>query len=276
MNKVSIDTLAMIVTNKCNLDCAHCLRGCKNNNDMTTSVVDFTLNQVCSITNLSICGGEPTLALPIIEYIIKYVVDNKINVYEFTTTINGTIYSEEFLRLLDYINEYIIHHLKEDKAYANFAISLDNYHLAEIERLGMLDEFTDNINKYSESKYFIGFQGLNKKLKLFREGNATKLPDSLTVPIRPLPMLVTYAGKKHKLDMENGLCNIGPIITIDTDGIITDCDASLESQKNIYNYGNVLKDNIEEVAVSKGKILKPNRWLRQCNKEVKIHNTYNK
>lgn len=55
-------------------------------------------------------------------------------------------------------------------------------------------------------------------------------------------MKITYVGKKNKLDIENGFCNIGPLVTINTEGIITECDASNEHQKTLYNYDNVLND----------------------------------
>jgi MoaA/NifB/PqqE/SkfB family radical SAM enzyme len=107
MNKVYIQNLGMIITNKCNLNCSHCLRGCKNNKDMSKGVIEATLNQIVGIGNLCICGGEPTLALDVLEYIFSYIIDNRIFLNQVLITINGTNYSLEFLRLLNYIGDYI-------------------------------------------------------------------------------------------------------------------------------------------------------------------------
>jgi len=41
--------------------------------------------------------------------------------------------------------------------------------------------------------------------------------------------LLTYVGKNGKLDIENGLFNIGPVITVNTNGIIAECDGSIKN-----------------------------------------------
>lgn len=271
MKKCYIQNLAMIVTEKCNLDCAHCLRGKKSNNCITDEVIEKTLDQVAGVGNLAINGGEPTLVIDRLEKIISYIIKKRIMVEAFTVTINGTIYSPELLELLEEINNYI----GENAVYSHFAISLDQYHLEEIEKLNIMNEFIENLNKYRESKYFYGFRPINKKM--FREGNAVNFDERLTVPLRPLIPVISYVNKESKLDMENGLCNIGPLVTINTNGIITECDSSNEHQKTIYNYGNVLSDSIEEVCIKNGaKILKPKKFERVACKSLKKYWTYNK
>ena len=61
MQKCYVENLEMIITDRCNLDCAHCLRGKKCNRDMSDEVVESTLSQIRSICNLAINGGEHTL-----------------------------------------------------------------------------------------------------------------------------------------------------------------------------------------------------------------------
>ena len=271
MSKLDIQNLAMIVTNKCNLNCTHCLRGSKDNNCMSDEVIEATLNQVFAVGNLSINGGEPLLALDRIEKIISYLIEKHIPIDEFTITVNGTIYSEELLKLLDEVNNYI----GTNDINSLFAISLDNYHLDEIKKLGIQKEFYENLKKYQESKYFYGYR--NTKQKLFSEGYAVNLEEKLTVPLRPLKPFVTYVGKNKKFDRVNGICKIGPIVTINPKGIITECDASIEHQETLYNYGNVLHDSIEEVASNIGElILKPKTFERKANKSLKKYWTYKK
>ena len=273
MKKIYIQNLGMIVTEKCNLNCAHCLRGKCSDKVMSDEVIDATLSQVCAIGNLAICGGEPTLALDRLEKIFDYIIKNKILVNEITLVINGTIYSVELLRLLDYIDSYINVTPFTKKSKSLFAISWDKYHHSEIERLKLTKQYIENIEKYKESKHFMRLQPLTEKL--FREGNAVNLDESLTVPLKPISPLMTYVGKFKKLDLENGLCNIGPLITINVDGIITECDASIENQRSLYNYGNVLTDNIEEIFIKrKTKILKPKEWLIETEKEIERYWSY--
>lgn len=271
MKKCYIQNLAMNITDNCNLKCAHCLRGdsCKRN--MSDDVIEATLSQVKGVGNLAINGGEPTLAIDRIEKIVDYIIKNNIYLEEFTTTINGTIYSDELLYLLDVMNNYI----GEDDLLSAFAISLDKYHLAELQRLGLLDKFRENVYKYSENKYFFGLRDIY--VKLFREGRAANLDDSLTVPLRPMKVLITYAGNDRKFNRKDGLCNIGPSITIGTTGNITECDASIEHQNTIYNHGNVLNESIEENSLRRGVLFKnPKRMEKTATKILKKYSKYEK
>lgn len=233
MNKVYIQNLGMIVTNQCNLNCKHCLRGCHNNQKMTNEVIKATLKQIVAIGNLCICGGEPTLALDVLENIFCTIMENKILVSMVTITINGTNYSVEFLKLLDIMKDYC-----------------------------------ENVKRYAESKYFYELRTLDKSLKLFREGNAEYLDKSLTIPVNPIDIVITYVGKFSKFDRE-GLCNIGPFITINPEGIITEDNTSIFHQKSVYNYGNILTDSLEEVALKRGRIVKPKTWNKETDKIIK-------
>jgi MoaA/NifB/PqqE/SkfB family radical SAM enzyme len=276
INKISFQNLALIITNKCNLDCKHCCRGCKDNKDMSKEVIDRVLSQVIGASNIAICGGEATLALPTLEYIINYVVDNHIFIDEFTFVINGTKYSTEMLRMLDYLNDYIHHYRDKKGSQTTFTISYDKYHLAELDRLGLLEEYKENVSHYQDSIHFYGWQILKQNKKLFREGNASYLDKKITVPLYQMKYFVSYAGKGGKFDRENGLCNIGPLVTINPDGIITEADSSIENQGTIYNYGNVFDDSLEELILKRAKVLKPRKWYRACCKESDKYSKYNR
>lgn len=276
MKKIYIQNLGMIITEKCNLDCRHCMRGAKCNHSMSEEVIKKTLEQIGSIGNLCICGGEPTMAVDVLEKIFSYIIDNKILVDEVTMVINGTIYSDSFIKALDMVEEYISTCSRENrKAYSTFTISYDKYHVEEIKRLNLEKEYLENFRRYSESKYFYGMQILKPNLRLYKEGNAESLDSNLTVDLKPIDIAVTYAGKLHQLDMEKGLCNIGPLITVNTDGLITECDASFINQEILYNYGNVFDNSIEEIALERGKILRPKKWYKECGKIALEHKTYN-
>lgn len=279
MKNISVMNLGMIITNKCNIDCKHCMRGKKCNNSMSDEVIEATLSQLKIIQNLGICGGEPTLAIDVMEKIFNYIIKNQIIVEEVTTIINGTIYSLNFLECLDMIEKYILKYLTPRKNPASFKISYDKYHMDEIRRLKLDVEFIKNVEEYKKSKHYSGIQILPQNVKLFREGNAEKLDNSLTTPLRIFPPIITHVGSKYfgnfyKEDLENGLCNIGPMITVNCDGTITDCNASIEHQNTIYNFGNVLNDSIYDVCMSKGKVVKPWKYNRAISKQLHKFYTY--
>lgn len=274
MKKIYIQNLAMIITENCNLDCKHCLRGKKCNKSMSDEVIKVTLDQVGIIGNLCICGGEPTMAVDVLEKIFSYIVDNHIIVNCVTCVINGTIYSKSFLEAYSYINDYIKSTRSNDKVKPYFQVSYDDYHMEEIEKWKLTKEYFENLKKYQESKFYGGIAELNPNLKLFDEGNASFLDKDLTVKLKPIEIAVTYASRFHFFD-KKGLCNIGPLITVNTDGIITECDASNIHQRRMYNYGNVFDNSIEEVALERGKVLKPKAFLSECNRIVIRNKNYN-
>lgn len=269
MDKIAVQNLGLIVTEKCNLNCAHCLRGKCSNKMMSDEVIEKSLNQFSVIGNLAICGGEPTFAIHQMEKIFSYIIDNNIKVDQVTLVINGTRYSEDFLTVLEYIEEYV-NYRKLAKALTTFSISWDKFHYAEVERLNILEEYKEIIERYAETKFFDGFQRLFGKL--IREGNAQNLNPDWTSPLKPMKPFVSYAKPPIKIfSKEKGLCNIGPIVTINVDGIITECDASLDNQRLLYNYGNVFEDSIEEVFLQKRKSLVVNqyKWKFCCDREIR-------
>ena len=282
MNKIELQTLGLIVTDNCNLNCGHCLRGCSRNKIMSDNVIDKTFNQISHIDTLAISGGEPTLVPKTIEKIIESIIENNVSIGEMTFIINGTIYNEEFLRLIDYAEQYINRN-KSKEPCVSVQISSDLYHKSEIERLKIEKEYFENLKKYTESKYYTGLREL--KNKLFREGNAQKLSEDLTVELKTMPILLTYYrihktlfGKRYIFDRENGQCYIGPIVAINPDGIVTECDSSIENQETIYNYGNVLTDGIEDICLNRKKsmILKPEQMFRRSVLELKRYTEYDK
>lgn len=268
MEKACIQNLALIITEDCNLDCEHCMRGCKCHKVMSKEVIEATLKQCFYIRNICICGGEPLMHLEPFYHIIDCILKYNIHVDEISLTINGTIYNLEFMDLLKNFNA----HLKEG---FTIAISYDKYHSKEIKRLNLWETYKENIVKYSNTPYFIGLNTLNDKLKLFNEGNANALSDELTIDLRPIEYAMTYVGKnKHKLDL-NGLCYIGPLVSISIDGNITECDASFEHQKTKFNYGNVLTDSIIEVIKRKTPIYSPRVYKRKVKKIIYDFHHYN-
>lgn len=277
MGKVCLQNLGMIITERCNLNCGHCMRGGCSNKVMSDEVIEATLDQVCAIGCLSICGGEPLLALDRIEKIFTSIIEKEIVIDKVAVTINGTIYEKDFLDMLDFINEYIVNF---DGRHIYLDISNDIYHKREIERLGLKEQYFENVRKYSKSPHFYEMRQLSRKL--FREGNAQNLDLDLTVPLRPMNTVLTYTSenKLNKIRYFNkkrlGLCNIGPLVTVNVNGTITECDASIENQETVYNYGNVLIDSIEDVCLNRGEVIMPVEWYRTTGQIMKRYGTYNK
>ena len=271
---LNIFNLGLIITENCNLRCGHCMRGHYSNSSMSDEVIDATLDQITSIGVLSICGGEPLLALDQMEKIFKRIKRNNIWVDEVNVTINGTIYSDRFLSLVSSMDGYLHVINNTKKQLFHITISNDQYHDQELERLHLKKLYLENIKKYAQTKYFNGLKLLS--MKPFNEGNAAFLDESVTVPLRPMQTFITYTNDGKHYD-ENGICLIGSLVTVNVNGTVTECDASVLNQEIKYNYGNVTEESIEDIVLRNGTlVLKPRKFERLVEKERKRFLSYNK
>ncbi len=133
------------VTRRCNLKCAHCMRGDAQNINLDEKHVDafFELNKFRDIYSLDFSGGEPTLNPNIIAYTVDKIINEKIPVSEIGLVTNGQIYSEvivdAFSKFTDYRRQQAIelytrknlNTLLEEaktKKYSSISLSDDWYH----------------------------------------------------------------------------------------------------------------------------------------------------
>ena len=65
---MQVYSLFLEVTRRCNMCCAHCLRGEAENIDMQKETIDKILDLVDKIEHVTFSGGEPSLNLPLIQY----------------------------------------------------------------------------------------------------------------------------------------------------------------------------------------------------------------
>lgn len=113
--KLIYENLQIELTRRCNQECAHCCRGESQNLDLTKEIVDdlFEKNNIYSIDTLIFSGGEPTLNGKLLEYTVDKIIQKEIFVYMFMLSINGLSYSEEMVKGLNKLRDYII--LKSNK-----------------------------------------------------------------------------------------------------------------------------------------------------------------
>ena len=252
MNRIHIQNLALEITSKCNLECRKCINKKTNNIIMSNEIIEATFNQIYRINALHIYGGEPTLTLDTILNIFKTIVYNHIILEQVVVSINGSNYSYDFLRMLDYISLYMqCSNIKPD---VKFNILRDRHHKKTMRELGIYKEALENVKKYMQSNYFNQFE---------------KEPSIITKSSIYPDLYVTYMNKYKLYDQKNGICSIGPLITINPNGIITEAYPSIEEQEILYNYGNILFDSIEDVALKRAKIIKPISWYFETYKTIR-------
>ena len=59
--KLQLNEFAIEITRKCNMKCAHCLRGEAQKRNIHKKYITKVLEDISSIGSLTITGGEPTL-----------------------------------------------------------------------------------------------------------------------------------------------------------------------------------------------------------------------
>ena len=120
---IQVRSLIFEVTRRCQLQCGHCLRGRRQNMELSKEIVDKMLSQITSISEITFTGGEPTLNLPIIRYILEQIKKRNIPIYGFFIATNGLSNQMEFAHIiLDYMPMF------EDEEYCSVSVSKDMYH----------------------------------------------------------------------------------------------------------------------------------------------------
>ena len=239
--KVKLQNLAIELTKRCNLDCAHCLKGESQNVDISKEVIDSVFSQIDFIGRLFITGGEPTLASDALELLIEAIKKYNVTINEWGMDTNGTMYSNRFYKALIELEKICRRSTNSNKIHGTICISVDDYHKEAIEKAGLFTKlkYYNSIKETKRLPWFIGFKELPNEL--FDEGRAVNIHNKEKIPFRPMHYSLVEIGDSYL---------IGPGIFINAKGDITQCDCSHEKQlSNFYN-GSVLKDSIIDIVRS--------------------------
>lgn len=107
MEKIFFNQLAIEITRRCQLKCAHCLRGEAQDLDISPEYINTLLDQTAGILNLFFTGGEPTLNVGIMKYILLQVKQRNIPIGGIGFVTNGFGINEELFNVLSDYLEYI-------------------------------------------------------------------------------------------------------------------------------------------------------------------------
>jgi hypothetical protein len=217
--KLDIDGLAVEVTRRCNMHCAHCMRGEAKNKDLDLDRFTSFLKDVRSINSITFTGGEPTLNVDAINHILHVCKALSIPVYYFYIVTNGKEVTSKFLNAMIEWYAYCIECGGEPEM-CGLALSQDEFH-DDIDR--------ENIAKL---KAFAFFRAEDKKISNRKEtsllnlGRARSLvSNSRRDPMRYLPEVELHGDTIYVTDTE---------ITFTVNGeILLDCDYEYESTDDI-------------------------------------------
>lgn len=224
---MNLDTVIIEVTRRCNMACAHCMRGDAENCDIDTKYIDALLSKVEYINNITFTGGEPSLVPELIQYTIDKAKELNVGFGSFYIATNGKNVPDAFIMAVMKLYIYC-----DEKEMCQLAISNDGYHTDE-----------DN-NKTLEENYL--------KLSVFRftEKREENNGDYYNDLVLPEGRGWDYGSGKEKTiygfdNIESD--NISGMIYLNVNGnILPDCDMSYESQENpLLIIGNILDSDFD-------------------------------
>jgi len=120
-----INTLSLECTRRCNLQCAHCLRGNAQRMDMSRQVLFEALKDIEYINCLNITGGEPTMRPEFFEDLMYCLRSLRIEVSHFDITTNAfsTRYRQQVIEHLNDLYDWC-----DETECCSLSVCGDQYH----------------------------------------------------------------------------------------------------------------------------------------------------
>lgn len=185
--KLTFENLVVETTRRCNMKCAHCLRGDAQEVDIDYKHIDNLLDQIEAVGYLEITGGEPTLNLDGLKYLLNGLCKRGIPLFSFSLFTNGLVYSEEFINIIKQCKRIIDvscsncltngNEYQPQKAISRCAvgISLDRYHEKHDICMEHYKKYKAALSGYADVRMIM--QGNN----LQKIGRAKNLPEALDI-----------------------------------------------------------------------------------------------
>ena len=190
MKSIELDNLVIEVTRRCNLTCAHCLRGAQQRINIKKEHIEKLLSNVCYVNDITFTGGEPTLYLKGISDTLDIIKEKGISVDSFYIATNGCFSRKNRVELMNLIvRMYEMAANWEENGLNKVKVDLSNemYHYEEIVEKELGNLLDDNVKFLSILKCFdnkYSKNGISMKLNnvtyyspssLINEGRAVKL-----------------------------------------------------------------------------------------------------
>ncbi|MDD3453011.1 MAG: radical SAM protein [Bacilli bacterium] len=245
---IYLKTIQFELTRKCNDCCIHCCRGESQNVDLSEQVIDsfFDNNKIEYIDRLLLSGGEPTLAPSSFKYLVDKIINKNIKINLFEFSINGLIYSDEFVESLIKLNNYCLS--LKDKKYkfgGVFWISNDQFHK---------EPPLDVLLKYQNLPFFVPYK--NQKNEMRKEdilpvGRALK--NNLSSYDFNIDEVINRGLKSELVVNDNKKYILIPFLYISSNGNIQNDYGSMLSYDLIdkYSFGNILSEKLENIILLK-------------------------
>ena len=177
MKYLSLEKLYIEITRACDMrpECGHCVRGGAQDVTLSRTDIDGLLSQTEMIGTLFVSGGEPTLALDRIAYILYQAQARHIPVFQFRMATNGLCDTKPVIKVIREWSNYIAtcnaQYKEIDRPGSEFVelyVSKDRYHAHADISERHFKEYQRALDGYANVTF-----GVGGDVPIFR-GNATK------------------------------------------------------------------------------------------------------
>ena len=223
-----IDNLVIEVTRKCNMACAHCLRGEAQKIDIDTEYIDQLLENVSGIGNITFSGGEPSLNICAIDHTLAACQARNISVGSFYVVTNGK--TNTLPLAITCLKWYA--YCDDQEEMCGLALSKDIFH-DDIPSEN--ESILRGLAFFREDK----FTDFNRT-KIINAGRAEMLGGYNKVDVESHNEKFSYWG-----DIEDGY-TIETMIYLSANGEIrTNCDSAYDDDS--YTIGNLNSDSLDHI-----------------------------
>lgn len=252
---ILLTNLVLEITKKCNLRCAHCLRGNPKNEEINLDLLPKIFNKNTIIQNLELTGGEIFLNPKLLNNILDYIINSGVTIINLSIITNGTCYTKEIDNMLKKFDLYLqkcqlisFNRLLEDTI--GIELSIDKYHQDEMTRIkntnyNLYKRYMDNTNLLLKSNYFDSYRENNKIINLGRAKNLK------IKKYEPAKFEIYYT--------ENGLINDA----LQVSGV----EVNIDGEVKYTNGENLLQRNLKNIIKRHGK---------SCKNELEFEEEYDK
>ena len=245
MKKLELDSLSLELTRRCNMRCAHCLRGKAQNKDVSPAVIESVFAGISAISTLTFSGGEPSLAYRLMAVALNAAKRYGVRVSQVHIVTNAKKVTEQFLSVcrewhmyclscnmrmspeMDYREIYRFQRmLSPDECIGTYiAISMDRFHepvrCSNILALNTLPNVT--IDKYND--------GTDDDWVL-QEGRAlTNVPGGRDIR-KERPWMFEEGAKVLDAEETEGCIYVDELYVNAEGGILKYCDYSYRDQQD--------------------------------------------
>lgn len=275
--KLASKEFEIILTQKCNLSCKHCMRGDGFNKEISAEVLDGIFSKFFYIENLSLGGGEVSLSPNTIRLLTEKLKEHKVIVKHINFTSNGVSASDEFLQSLVNLREYVVScdempsffvDKKDSLEPLIACFSFDDFHLQEMIDRGIeFDQIYSTVAKYQNlfSQKAIECR-MSCDVDIINSGRAENISENIrkVKAFKPSDWVYQYFSSKSK-----PVTLFGGIFCVSTDGEVIPPNTPFKDEK-VVSFGNIITDKPSQIfANMTTKEVTPKGFNKEYNKMYK-------